>query len=400
MVITEAEEGSGSRGCESRVRQPPSRRIVRIGRPSPGHRHRVAAAVRLWNEAQRSGRNGGCTVSALYPFVLQVLAYWVTPSDHNKALGWEEFTRIWKEGSQGIGQKVVWQKVFDQGYVSEGSEILMLGGRMVIVAEQRQRLTSSDEIVNIGCDAGEWLESGDRGMLQIKGFITKCRGDGVPDVNEKRDGWGVIWTERGRRKLAYSMGMEFFESQKVRGQRLKTITCLVRGGVRREKVRRDTWMVTRLRHAIRVSAWGTFHDRNDGGKKCGRLGYGNGPNDYLGQALIIWVGLRKQVVNNGLIMNSQNNGEQANDRRVNFIQWEKRIAMQAWVPGRVKRLGPHRRRKENLRRKKMIIIFNRGFAWANDVVLRSKEKEDLRTDVERGGPHWGAPEPLDMQENK
>ncbi|KAK8616869.1 hypothetical protein V6N13_116839 [Hibiscus sabdariffa] len=145
--------------------------------------------------------------------------------------------------------------------------------------------------------------------------------------------------------------MEFFESQKVRGQRLKTITCLVRGGVRREKVRRDTWMVTRLRHAIRVTAWGTFHDWNDGGKKCGRLEYGSGPNDYLRQVLIIWVGLRKQAVNNGLIMNSQNNGEQANHRRVKVIQWEKRIAMQAWVFGRVKRLGPHRRRKENLRRK-------------------------------------------------
>ncbi|KAK8616868.1 hypothetical protein V6N13_116838 [Hibiscus sabdariffa] len=190
MVITEAEEGSGSRGHEGRVRQPPSRRIVRIGRPSPGHRHRVAAAVRLWNEVQRSGRNGGCTVSALYPFVLQVLAYWVTPSDCNKALGWEDVTRIWKDGSQGIGQKVVWQKVFDQRYVSEGSGILVLGGRMVTVVEQRQRMTSSGEIVNIGRDAEEWLEAGDRGMLQIKGSITKCRGDGVPDVNEERDGWG------------------------------------------------------------------------------------------------------------------------------------------------------------------------------------------------------------------
>ncbi|KAK8631897.1 hypothetical protein V6N13_028674 [Hibiscus sabdariffa] len=212
MVIIEAEEGSGSRGCERRVRQTLSRRIVRIGRPSPGHRHRVAAAVRPWNEAQRSGKNGGCTVSALYPFVLQVLAYWVTPSDRYKALGWEDVTRFRKDGFQGIWQKVVWQKVFDQWYISEGSGILVLVVRLHRVVEQRQRMTPSGEEGNIGCDAGEWMEVGDRGVLRDKGSITNCKGDGEIEFYEKRNRWGVIRTELERRKLVFSLGME---SQKV-----------------------------------------------------------------------------------------------------------------------------------------------------------------------------------------
>ncbi|KAK8985071.1 hypothetical protein V6N11_076763 [Hibiscus sabdariffa] len=153
-------------------------------------------------------------------------------------------------------------------------------------------------------------------------------------------------------------------------------------------------MVTRPRPAIRMSIGETFPGRSDGGRDSGRLERGSRPNELLelqrkGQALTIWGGLRKQAVNNGLIMISQNKREHANDRNVIVIQWEKTITMQAWVLGRIKRFGPHRRRKENLVRKKKIIIFKKGLVWVNAPVLRSKEWLEIRFDVARRGTTFG-----------
>ncbi|KAK8631898.1 hypothetical protein V6N13_028675 [Hibiscus sabdariffa] len=125
----------------------------------------------------------------------------------------------------------------------------------------------------------------------------------------------------------------------------------------------------------------TFPGRSDGGRDSGRLERGSRPNELLelqrkGQALTIWGGLRKQAVNNGLIMISQNKREHANDRNVIVIQWEKTITMQAWVLGRIKRFGPHRRRKENLNGWRL------GSTWRG------------------GGPPLGVSEPLDVHQNK
>ncbi|KAK8557902.1 hypothetical protein V6N12_010125 [Hibiscus sabdariffa] len=119
-AINELKDGLGSRWCESRVRRTSGRRMVRLGWPSPGLRIRVAAIVRIWNEAYGRGGSGGCTVSSPFIFLLQVSAYWVALSYWYKVKGNTDGLGLVKVGGYGRGTKVLVER-----YDNDGSGILL-----------------------------------------------------------------------------------------------------------------------------------------------------------------------------------------------------------------------------------------------------------------------------------
>ncbi|KAK8652087.1 hypothetical protein V6N13_061111 [Hibiscus sabdariffa] len=112
--------GFSSGLCESRVRHTLCRRNRRLERPSPGLRHRVAAAIRHWNEAHRRGKNGGCTVSTLSFSFLQVLARWVALAGRYKAPG-----KVYGLGLGVVFGKVWFKVVRWYWYEGDGSGIPM-----------------------------------------------------------------------------------------------------------------------------------------------------------------------------------------------------------------------------------------------------------------------------------
>ncbi|KAK8557900.1 hypothetical protein V6N13_008700 [Hibiscus sabdariffa] len=360
------EDGSGSQGCESRVRQSLCRRKVRLERPGPGHRDRVAAIVRIWNEAQSRGRIGRCTVSSSFLLhVLQILAPWVTLSGCDKALGKTEGNSFDKVGRKGVGQKV-----FVNWYDSDGSglPVQFVSGNQSVEQSFRRSLYGRE--VSNGQSHRKWrkmvLEWQSHGSLFTSGYSLK----GVTAKYRRREGRDtnrVVWRVGNRHD---QIPMEFQVLQWVRGQRLMTITCRTSGGVRREKVRENTWLMTRQWNAIRLIGGELVTAR-------GVLFYGIGPNGesgYSGPTKVMVGRLRKLFLDDGLIINYRWSGKQANDEEITIAQWDGIPPMQARVQRLVKRSGAHKNRKENLRRKREIMSNIRGFAWINSKALRNKER--------------------------
>ncbi|KAK8631871.1 hypothetical protein V6N13_028648 [Hibiscus sabdariffa] len=371
MTMGVEEEGSGSQGCESRVRQTSCRRKVRLERPCPGHRHRVAAIVRIWNEAQSRGGNGRCTVSSSFLLpVLQILAPWVTLSDRVKALGKSEGTRFGM-----VGSKVVGQKVFDIWYDSDGSglPVRFLTGNQAVEQSFRGSLSGRE------ANNGQSYRKGREMVIgrQAQGCIVTS-GEGLEGVIAKfrrRERGDNKWEGCPERNRQVQMPMELRMLQWVRSQRLMTITCRANEGVRREKGREDTWWMTRLWNAIRSVGGETVHTR------WAMIWWNglNGESWYSGPTKILLGWLRNQLFDDGLIINDRLSGRQANDGKIQMAQWDGTPPMQARALRLVKRSGPHKNRKENLRRKREIMGNIRGFAWINSKLLRNKERSSFES---------------------
>ncbi|KAK8579204.1 hypothetical protein V6N13_142419 [Hibiscus sabdariffa] len=242
MAIGELDDGSGFRVYESRVRHFLCRRNERLVRYGPGHRHRVAATVRRWNEAHSSGRSGGCTVSASHVSFLQVLARWVALADRYRVFS-KVFVMVFGRNTKvlimvmafGSEDTVLDMGTFSQWYDGDGSGILnsvrywIHMGLVGFVVGEQERVAGILR-PRQGTDAGRFEETG---RVQSRG--GRNEGGWWEELMDGRE--GTRWSERLR-----VVAMEISWLQRLRAIRLKMITYRLHDDVGREMLCMDTWL--------------------------------------------------------------------------------------------------------------------------------------------------------------
>ncbi|KAK8555353.1 hypothetical protein V6N12_009501 [Hibiscus sabdariffa] len=167
-AIIELKDGLSSRWCKSRVRRTSGRRMVRLGWPSPGLRIRVAAIVRIWNEAYGRGGSGGCTVSSPFVFLLQVSACWVALSDWYKVKGNIDGLGLVKgRGSSEMETELRFLKAAGRGSGQRGKD-WKGGGKEKLGSREMKRRDGS----------GSWLGEQNRGRRKGRDSGWEEKGGG------------------------------------------------------------------------------------------------------------------------------------------------------------------------------------------------------------------------------
>ncbi|KAK8478144.1 hypothetical protein V6N11_063381 [Hibiscus sabdariffa] len=387
-AINERKDGLGSRWCESRVRRTPGRRMVRLGWPSPGLRIRVAATVRIWNEASGRGGSGGCTVSSPFVFLLQVSACWVALSDWYKVKG-----NIAGLGSVKVECYGRGTKVFVERYDSDGSGILREKRTKLI--EFKERGSSEMEmqwrlLKVVGRGSGQRDKDWKGGGKEKQGRREMERRDGSGSwIGEQIGGRRKVpdsgWGEKRwwRRKMMRERRAENGE-QRFQKRRLGMITWKGDADMAGASHSQNTWTATRQTGRTR-STRGTGSDMHARkGKRIGGLSrWIVGPKDDDAYGGLRFsresrpqFGEQNQLCGPPIIC--QASGRHHNDVGLKMDQWRLNKAMQEVLRWLITGSGLHVCRKWNM--------WDRGiFIWDRWI----KKATDRMAGVGEGKPEKG-----------
>ncbi|KAK8534609.1 hypothetical protein V6N12_057253 [Hibiscus sabdariffa] len=347
---------ANSRRSESRVRRILCRRLGRLERTGPVPRNRVAVAVRHWNEAHIGGRNGGCTVSTLTSFSLQVPAFWVTLFDRYQL--WRQITGL----VHGNMEAKVWGLVaLGFWYYGEGSGILgslrfrvVSGGSFTLMAGRSSHCYGFRGTGEAEVSFNMWI---------FKKMAKQDWLEGIKMMGERIQAQGKKEGGVKRRVLAWMMAMEFVWKLKRMAGRLKTITCVKCELIENVGGGRDTWRVSQHVQGMFVAA-----DRD---KLI--------PYDW--------------IINDGLLESIQEQGLLSGDLKSNCFGLQKVIGRQkivVWLENRIygflgngiKESGPMKEKKRPRQYGKQI-----GYdgPWMENI-LRKKQSIDCMAVIMRTGP--------------
>ncbi|KAK8670614.1 hypothetical protein V6N13_037232 [Hibiscus sabdariffa] len=392
-AINERKDGLGSRWCESRVRRTPGRRMVRLGWPSPGLRIRVAATVRIWNEASGRGGSGGCTVSSPFVFLLQVSACWVALSDWYKVKG-----NIAGLGSVKVECYGRGTKVFVERYDSDGSGILREKRTKLI--EFKERGSSEMEmqwrlLKVVGRGSGQRDKDWKGGGKEKQGRREMERRDGSGSwIGEQIGGRRKVpdsgWGEKRwwRRKMMRERRAENGE-QRFQKRRLGMITWKGDADMAGASHSQNTWTATRQTGRTR-STRGTGSDMHARkGKRIGGLSrWIVGPKDDDAYGGLRFsresrpqFGEQNQLCGPPIIC--QASGRHHNDVGLKMDQWRLNKAMQEVLRWLITGSGLHVCRKWNMVRQGWANNYMVGFAWLLKDGLRKRVSMHGFVDMEK-----------------
>ncbi|KAK8501218.1 hypothetical protein V6N11_068998 [Hibiscus sabdariffa] len=392
---------ANSRWSESRVRRILRHRLVRLERTGLVLRNRVAVAVRLWNEAHSGGRTGGCTVSTLTSFSLQVSAFWVTLSDRYQL--WSKVTGSVHGKTEG---KVWGPMTLVFWYYGEGSEILGSLRFRVVSDGFKALITGRCSYYDGFRGSGEmdvrlslWSP---KEMARWNGLEGTRKMGGRLHPQGKMDGGEMWWV------FVWMMAMAIVLGKKRRDGRLKTSTCVRRETTVAVGGERDTWLVSQQGQGMFVTAVRNniiLYDwiSNDGLlksiqiQKDRNVGWKSkffGMQKVMGrQEIVVWLGNRrvgswgKDVRTSGPMVGKR--WPRLYGKRINYGGLWKDIPRRrktSGCMGVIKRSGPQKEWKENRNKIKGDKYVDYGNAWHKIRGLRTEKGERKFRRRKQGGP--------------